>query len=145
MRNALLSLALVLSTSTWAQAPASSPNKAEVEKRVKTFFDALTAGDVKTLETIYADGYMFLDPDGTIQTRKERLGAVEKTGKSLSHEVQHLALHDRGSVVLATGEYHWRRAGDSGQPVERGASFLQTWIKVGGTWKMISSAGVNLR
>lgn len=54
----------------------SSAARADVERLVDDLAAALVKGDAEAVDRIYADEYLIVNPDGTVQTKAERIAAI---------------------------------------------------------------------
>jgi len=54
----------------------SAAAKADIEKLVNDLAAALVKGDADAVERIYSDEYLIVNPDGTVQTKAERIAGI---------------------------------------------------------------------
>jgi ketosteroid isomerase-like protein len=114
--------------------------KQDLEKRFREYADALTKRDLATLDQIWTDDYVFINPRGELVTKSQRLsnlkaGATEFQAirpKSERMEVHGNVALDVGTVTLEGTKY-------GGKESSGDYRYLSVWVNTGGRWQMIAN------
>ena len=114
--------------------------KQDLEKRFQEYADALRKRDLTTLDQIWTDDYVFINPRGELVTKSQRLsnlkaGATEFQAvrpKSEKMEVHGSVAVDVGTVTLEGTKY-------GGKESSGNYRYLSVWINNDGRWQMIAN------
>ena len=125
-----------------AVAPAANTAavEADVKKLVNETAAALAKNDVAALEKLYADNYMLVNLDGSIQTRAERLESF-KSGETKFESFAYDEVTVRtnpegtGAVVIARAT---AKGMNKGKPVASNIRVTQVWAKTKDGWRQAS-------
>jgi ketosteroid isomerase-like protein len=118
----------------------TSSVKQDLEKRFRDYADALTKRDLATLDQIWTDDYVFINPQGELVTKSQRLsnlkaGATEFQAvrpKSERMQVHGNMALDVGTVTLEGTKY-------AGKESSGDYRYLSVWINMGGRWQMAAN------
>ncbi|MGQ0542697.1 MAG: nuclear transport factor 2 family protein [Blastocatellia bacterium] len=125
-----------------ATAPANTAAaEADVKKLVNDTAAALAKNDVAALEKIYADNYMLVNLDGTVQNRAERLASF-KSGETKFDSFSYDEINVRtnpegtGAVVIARAT---AKGINRGKPMpDSSIRVTQVWSKTKDGWRQAS-------
>jgi len=131
-------------TATGQTTPVNENNtssvKQELEKRFLEYAEALTKRDLTTLDQIWTDDYVFINPRGELVTKGQRLsnlkaGATEFQAvrpKSERMEVHGNVALDVGTVTLEGTKY-------GGKESSGDYRYLSVWVNSDGRWQMVAN------
>ena len=127
---------------TAATAPVNTAAiEADLKKMVNDTAAALAKNDVATLEKTYADNYMLVNLDGSVQTKSERLASF-KSGEtkfdSFAYDEVNVRVNPEGTgaVVIAKAT---AKGMNRGKPVsEAPIRVTQVWSKTKDGWRQAS-------
>lgn len=115
--------------------------EADLKKLVNETAAALAKNDVATLEKTYADNYMLVNLDGSVQTKAERLASF-KSGEtkfdSFAYDEVNVRINPEGTgaVVIARA---MAKGMNKGKPVADGPiRVTQVWSKTKDGWRQAS-------
>jgi len=137
---------LLLSCATGQQskstASANSTKSADqaLEKRFQEYADALTKRDFAALDKIWASDYAFVNPQGQLVTKAERMANLKSGAtefKAINPQRERLKVHgdmavDIGRVTLEGTKY-------AGQESSGEYRYMNVWRKTGGQWQMLAN------
>lgn len=112
----------------------------DLEKRSKEYSDALTKRDIAALEKIWADDYTFINPQGELVTKAERIANL----KSGATEFQAIGsrrekLHVHGNVAVDIGRVTLHGTKYGGQESSGEYRYTDVWLKAGGSWQLLAN------
>ena len=125
---------------TAARGPADSPQVDDVIAALKMYEAAILASDTITLKKIWADDYMFINAQGAIATRAQRLANFASGATNVVEAVnqREIIVHVYGDNAVTFQLFTLRgRFGGVETNTEVRGSF--TWIKRAGRWQLISN------
>jgi ketosteroid isomerase-like protein len=127
-------LALVLAIAGIACAP--QDQSAEFAALTDNWENALNAGDVDALVSVYADDCVLMPPNAEFTTGQAAArGAFgEMIAAGQTGELETIKAVAAGGVGYHTGTYSMRDA--SGAIIDRG-KFMEGWQKIDGEWKIV--------
>lgn len=144
----ILLLALFCAAACLHATPHNQPHNGRhvIDKLEDRWRDAMIAGDVSTLDTLLADDYIGITPNGTLQTKDE---TVRNLRSGLLH-FQSLELTDRkvrfyGPTALVTSRAEVSATGPSGN---FSGSFRYTRVYArmpNGNWQIVSFEASRIR
>jgi ketosteroid isomerase-like protein len=97
------------------------------------------AKDFAALDQLLAPELVYVDYDGSIQTKQEFLAAIKAVDlhpEQISNEQQ--SAHVFGDCAIVTGIYR-EKGINKGKPYTRRGRFTDTWVKLNGTWQCVAS------
>ena len=143
-RTLSLAVALFLGTcAAVAQQPAQSEEGARVLALDNSWNKALETNDTKALAMLLADNLISIDIDGSIQNRSEFLASLQVT----SYEAPSQAVTEQSKVdvysdsAIVFGVFRTKGT-EKGKPYTHRERFLDTWVKINGTWKCAAAVTV---
>jgi ketosteroid isomerase-like protein len=125
-----------------AQGTGKSQTDAEIEEQVLKVEhekdQAMQKGDVATLDRIYGDKLIFVNPRGQVLSKAQRLADVRPGNLDyVNFKRGDYTLHVYGNTVVLTGlssslvHYH-------GELIRTPRQFMQVYVKQDGQWRMVS-------
>lgn len=133
----LFMLLACVGTSADAQQTSDSGAASKIVALENVWNMAAGLKDLRALDTILDDAFVYVDPDGKLLTKAEVLADV-KASQKLQVSSEAMVVHLHGDTAVVTGIY--RTTGlDHGKPFERRDRFVDTWRKKNGTWEAIAS------
>jgi ketosteroid isomerase-like protein len=143
MKPILLFVAtLSLGISVAAQT-SSSDEGAHVLALDNSWNRALETNDTKALDLLLADTFVSIDIDGSIETKREFLSSLKAPGyQPPTQAVTEQSKVDMyGNSAVVTGIFR-TQTGHKPKSAARRERFLDTWVKINGTWKCVASVAV---
>jgi ketosteroid isomerase-like protein len=127
-------------SATSSKSHTSSVADKDLQKRSQEYADALAKKDVAALDKIWADDYTFINPQGELVTKAQRLANL----KSGSTEFQSVTprqeqLHLHGNVAVDIGRVELRGTKYSGQESSGEYRYTNVWVRTGGSWQILSN------
>ena len=104
---------------------------------------ALEAKDVKALELLLADTVKSVDIDGSMQSKGEFLASIKASDY---HPPAHAVTEESsvdvyGDSAVVVGIFR-STGGNKGKKYVKRERFVDTWIKINGTWKCVATVTV---
>jgi ketosteroid isomerase-like protein len=141
-RILLLSLLAVVFLGQARAQTAKGQTDAEIEEEVLKVEhekdQAMQKGDVATLDRIYGDKLIFVNPRGRVLSKAQRLADVKPGNLDyVNFKRSDYTMHVYGNTVILTGlssslvHYH-------GELVRTPRQFMQVYVKENGQWRMVS-------
>jgi ketosteroid isomerase-like protein len=121
---------------------AQSSSEQEVKSALDQIRQALIHKDTDTLERLYADGFVAVNPDGTIADKADRIKQQSQSQvkiKTLDYSDLKVRVYDTTAIV--TGISH---ATAENRP-PHSVRFMQIWIKQDSGWKETALAMTDLK
>jgi ketosteroid isomerase-like protein len=114
--------------------------EAALEKRFRDYADALTKRDAATLDRIWTDDYVFINPRGELVTKAQRLDNL-KTGKTefkaIDPQPERTRVH--GNVAVDVGRVRLEGTKYAGQESSGEYRYMNVWVKQGNQWRMAAN------
>ena len=111
-----------------------------VRQRSREYVDALTKRDVGTLEKIWADGYTFINPQGQLVTKAQRIANVTSGATEFQAiKPQNERLEVMGNVALDIGTVTLQGTKYSGQESSGEYRYMNVWRKTGNDWQIVAN------
>ena len=131
---------------TNAAAPNNVTAEADIKKLMDTAQTALAKNDADAMEKIYADKYMLVNTDGSVQTKAERLAALRSgdtkyTAFSYSDPNIRINPEGNGAVVIAKLAM---KGTMKGKPVDGDYRVTQVYSKTKDGWKQVSAQATKI-
>jgi uncharacterized protein (TIGR02246 family) len=126
-----------------AAAPAgdTASAEAEVRKLMDTAQAALAKNDADTMATIYADNYMLVNLDGSVQTKAERLASLrsgEAKYSSFIYSEPNIRITPGGDEAVVIAKLALKGV-FRGKPTDGDYRVTQVYSKTKDGWKQISA------
>jgi hypothetical protein len=93
--------------------------------------------DLKALDELLDDAFVYVGPDGKMLTKADVLADVQAF-RGLQVLSQSLVVHFHGDAAVITGIYQTKGV-DHGKQFVRRSRFVDTWRYKNGVWKSIAS------
>ncbi len=109
----------------------------DVLRRDEEMAKAVVAGDIRTLEDIYAEEYVYVGSDGRQNSRAERLAAF-RTGA-----LRYLSTNHTGTTVRVYGDTAVVQGRTHSSVVARGRQikgdfqYVGIWVRRNGRWRIV--------
>ena len=134
---------LVGAGSAVAQTSSQSEEGAHVLALDNSWNRALETNDVKALDLLLADGFVSVDIDGSMQTKREFLASLKVAGyQAPSQSVTEQSKVDvYGGSAVVYGVFRTQSL-QKGRTVTRRERFLDTWVNDNHTWRCVASVAV---
>lgn len=98
---------------------------------------AVEIKDLKALDSILDDAFVYVESDGKLLTKTDVLAYV-KAAQGLQPSSESMAVHLHGDTAIVTGIYLTKVAQHGKQFVRR-ERFVDTWFQRNGVWLSIAS------
>ena len=130
-----------------AATPAFDKSAAEAEIRAndKTYFDGVTAKDLKMISSGYATDAVSMPPNvpplvGHDAMDKYNTEMLKVPGFKITGEPTEVHFSDDGTMAYANGKYTATYNDSKGKPVAEEGKYLEVLKKIDGKWKIVSDA-----
>ncbi|HXJ86763.1 MAG TPA: nuclear transport factor 2 family protein [Candidatus Binatia bacterium] len=140
----LLAAALCLGVCTIAaQNSSQSDDGPRVLALDNSWNRALETNDTKALDLLLADGFVSVDIDGSMQTKREFLASLKAPGYQPPAQAvtEQSKVDVYGNSAIVNGIFR-TQIGYKGKSVARRERFLDTWVKINNTWRCVASVAV---
>jgi ketosteroid isomerase-like protein len=102
---------------------------------------ALESKDAKALDMILASTFVAIDIDGSVSSKSEFLASIKAPSYQPSQAVtEHSNVQVYGDAAVVVGTFRVKGT-EKGKPYVHRERFVDTWIKVSGTWQCVASTG----
>jgi ketosteroid isomerase-like protein len=133
-------LSLAVGQSSPQQDSEDSKSEQEVRQIIEKFRSALVKGDVPTLQQIWANDYLFVNPSGEVLTKEQRLANIRSGATKLEainqQEDTKIRVYQNSAVSTSreTVKGHYNGHPNSGQ-----YRVTSVWIKSSEGWQLVST------
>jgi ketosteroid isomerase-like protein len=101
--------------------------------------DAMTSGDVATVQRIEADDYVMTGSDGTTITKQQDVNGLKSgTEKYSEADLADLKPHVNGDTATVTGRITLKGT-ENGKDISGTYEFTDTFAKRNGAWEAVST------
>lgn len=111
-----------------------------LEARFQQYAEALKKKDTATLDKIWADDYCFINPQGELVSKAQRLENV-KSGATSFEDIQpqreHLSV--KGNMAVDVGRVTLKGTKYSGQESSGDYRYMSVWTKEQGQWRLLAN------
>ena len=120
---------------------ASDPADQELIRLNNTYDSAIIAHDTATLRRLYADDFVFTNPEGKLLSRQEQITSIAvsevnwEAGRSEDVKVK---IYDNTAVM--TGAF-FAKGSYRGNPLTINERYTAVWIKTDTSWQMVAEQG----
>ena len=120
------------------RSPTESPQVDDVISAVKGYEAAIISEDTTSLKKIWADDYTFINPQGGIVTKEQRLDNLRSGATSIVEGVnqREIVVHVYGDMAVVT-QLFTLRGTFSGVVTDQEVRGSFTWIKRAGRWQLV--------
>lgn len=136
-------ICLLLSALVLVATPTPPQNASADEGRILALENAWNRAeqskDIAALDQLLAAELIYIDYDGSIQTKAEFLASAKSEGlapEQIVNEEQHA--HVFGDCAVVTGVYR-EKGMNKGKAYLRRGRFTDTWVRLNGTWQCVAS------
>ena len=135
----LLFFGLVAPVPIKAAEPTDDGTAAKVLSLEQLWNQAEVAQDIRSLNQVLADTFIYVDVDGSLQNKTEFINGVTRRAEHInSIRSESMLSHVHGNTVIVTGVYH-EKGTLNGKPYYHYGRFTDTWIKEGSAWLCAAS------
>ena len=100
---------------------------------------ALEAKDIKALNMLLANTFVAVDIDGSVSSKSEFLASIKSPDYQPSQAVtEQSTVQVYGDVAVVVGVFRIKGT-EKGKPYVHRERFVDTWIKVTGTWQCVAT------
>jgi ketosteroid isomerase-like protein len=100
---------------------------------------ALEAKDVKALNMVLANTFVSVDIDGSVASKSEFLASIKAPEYQPSQAVtEQSTVQVYGDAAVVVGVFRVKGT-EKGKPYVRRERFVDTWIKMSGTWQCVAT------
>ena len=101
---------------------------------------ALEAKDSKALSLLLANTFLSIDIDGSIASKSEFLASIKAPDYQASQAVnEQSSVQVYGDAAVVVGVFRVKGT-EKGKAYVRRERFVDTWIKIGGTWQCVATS-----
>jgi ketosteroid isomerase-like protein len=133
-------------TTTAAPAGDNSAAQAEVKKLMDAAEVALAKNDADAMEKIYADTYMLVNLDGSVQNKAERLAALRSGDtkySSFAYSEPNFRFNAEGTGVIVIAKLSMKGTA-KGKPIDGDYRITQVYRKMPDGWKQITAQATKI-
>src|SRR3984893_4313323 len=128
---------LFVATLAAAQQPTMSDEGGRVLALENAWNHALEAKDAKALDMILANTFVSIDIDGSVSSKSEFLASIKAPGYRPSQAVTEQSnVQVYGDAAVVVGIFRVTGT-EKGKPYVHRERFVDTWIKINGTWQCV--------
>jgi ketosteroid isomerase-like protein len=134
-------LRAVAAGASFTRASANAPpQERAVLAAMEEYKQAVLDSDVDALARIWADDYTFINPQGALVTRAERLAnfASGNTNVGVIDDEREITVHVRGDAAMVQN-LSTLRGTFSGQPTATDLRGTFVWIRQNGRWQLLTN------
>ena len=136
-----LLLALVMSTA-WARQRTHSDEGGHILALDNSWNRALETKDTKALDLLLADTFVSVDIDGSMETKRQFLASIKAPDYHPSQAVtEQSTVEVYGDSAVVAGVFRYKGV-DKGKTYVRRERFVDTWVKINGSWKCVAAITV---
>ena len=125
---------------TAAPAADAAAIETEIKKMAGEMSATMAKNDVATIEKFFADNYMFVNQDGTVSTKAQRMEAIKSGSsklESLAYDEMSVRNNPEGTGAILIGRATVKGM-NMGKPTDGQYRFTQVWSKSKDGWKLVS-------
>jgi ketosteroid isomerase-like protein len=140
-RLSLLAVLTLVALATPLAAQAPGPAEKELTDLENRWAEAVVKGDVATLETLYSDEYLAIDPMGAVYTKAQDIATVKSGSfKLASFKLDDIKVRVHSEAAIVTGR-NTIKATYMGKDISGAYRFTDTFVKRGGRWQVLTTQG----
>ena len=122
-----------------AQQPSMSDEGGRVMALENAWNHALEAKDAKALDMLLANTFVSVDIDGSVSSKSEFLASIKSPNYQPSQAVtEQSTVQVYGDVAVVVGVFRIKGT-EKGKPYVHRERFVDTWIKLQGTWQCVAT------
>jgi ketosteroid isomerase-like protein len=148
MRHFLMLLSIVLLVSPILVSQTKSPKAGddsagvkEVMQMIAAYREALIRKDIKKLDQIWADEYLFTNASGVLVTKAERIANLKSGATALDSIVPNedqVYVRLYGTVAIVKSHVYLKGQ-YSGQSTADNFRSMHVWVKRNGSWQLVAN------
>jgi len=141
MREVILSVAILLfaATTATAQQTSSSDEGGRIQALEIAWNHALEAKDTQALGKLFANTFLSVDIDGSLQSKSEFLASIKAPDYQPSQAVtEQSSVQVYGDSAVVVGVFRVKGT-EKGKPYQHRERFVDTWIKLNGNWQCVAT------
>ena len=120
--------------------PAASEEEGKILALEAVWNRAEQAKDIGALSKLFAPNMIYVDHEGTLQTRDQFFNSVKNDSSPLEQLVtEDVITRSFGDSIVVTGIYRGKSTKNGKTTVIRGR-FTDTWAKINGNWQCVASS-----
>lgn len=126
-------------TANMNTAASSAAIEADIRKMTADIAAALAKNDADALEKFYADNYMLVNLDGSVQNRADRMASFRSGATkfdSFAYDDISIRTNPEGTGAVVTSRAN-AKGTSNGQPTEGPIRVTHVWSKTKDGWKMV--------
>jgi len=111
-----------------------------LQKRFDEYSAALTKKDMAALDKIWAADYSFINPDGALVNKSQRLANIKSGAtefQAINKKSEELRIH--GNVAVDVGSVDLQGTKYSGKESSGHYRYMNVWIKEGNEWQLLAN------
>lgn len=111
-----------------------------LQARFREYTEALKRHDVAALDKIWADDYTFINPQGALVSKAERMANVKSGAtefQDIASQRERLAVH--GDVAVDVGRVTLKGTKYSGQEASGDYRYTNVWAKIQDRWQLVAN------
>jgi ketosteroid isomerase-like protein len=124
-----------------AAAPPMSTAERQIRQSEQELNDALSAVDVKTIDKLWAEDFVFVNPSGRISNKAKRMAGLKPSdpkAPSLVSTIDDVQVRVFGTLAVAIVKTTWRGTIDSKQTIDPYVA-THVWHRSQGRWQLSSA------
>ena len=135
-------IALLLTATGFARQSARSDEGAHVQALDNSWNRALETKDTAALNLLLSDSFVSVDIDGSMETKHQFLTGIKAHDYQPSQAVtEQSTVQVYGDSAVVVGVFRSKGL-DKGKTYVNRERFVDTWVKINGTWKCVASVTV---
>jgi ketosteroid isomerase-like protein len=140
---AMMTSILLLGAMASARQSARSDESSHVLALDNSWNRALETKDTKALDMLLADTFVSIDIDGSMQTKREFFASIKSPDYHPPAQAvtEQSAANVYGDSAVVVGIFRSKGV-DKGKKYSNRERFVDTWVKINGTWKCVASVTV---
>ena len=116
-------------------------NEAELQKANRDYDAAIVRGDVAALERIFADEFVYTNPDGEVRDKRQQLAFFRSGDLKFDRgQSDDLKIRVYGNTAVLIGRFTAKGA-FKGEPLEVNERYTAVWVKQNGRWRLVGEQG----
>lgn len=119
--------------------------ESEIAALEQSWAAAQKANDPATIDSLLADNYIEVLPDGSLMNKSQVLDDARKS-KYETIELSDFKIISFGDTAIVIGTFDAKRSDKDGKPLHDHERYVDTWRKMpGGKWQCIAEGNTALR
>ena len=137
----ITTLQLVAAQTTSAKTNQNNKTEQELLKANQEYDTALLRGDAAALDRLYADEFVYTNPDGEIRDKAQQL-AFTRSGdlKFQSAQSSDVKVRVYGKTAVMTGRFN-AKGTFKGENIDVRERYTAVWVKQNGRWRLVAEQG----